>query len=204
MATSPTNFKVLIAGGSLVGLTIALILEKAGIDFLILEKGDIAPDLGASISVLPQTAQVLQQLGIWETVLAKGFPVSERHHIDEHGRVHETSYEFGLIAERLGWPCLLIERKVWIRTLYESLQDTSKSKVRTRVGLASFVEDEQGVTVVTTAGEEIRGSILIGADGVHSIVRRGMAEAVRESDPERARNLREGKHPSLMGRTKYR
>lgn len=191
MATPPPTFKVLIAGGSLVGLTLALILEKANIDFLILEKGDIAPDLGASISVLPQTARVLEQLGIWDTFLAKSFPVSQRHHVDEHGRVSETSNEFGLIGEKLGRPCLLIERKIWIRTLYESLGDTSK--VRTRVGVDSFVEDEEGVTVTTSTGDTIRGSILVGADGVHSMVRRKMAEAVSESDPERARNLREGK-----------
>lgn len=190
MAKPPSDFKVLIAGGSLVGLTLAVILERVGIDFLVLEKGDIGPDLGASISILPQTARVLEQLGLWATILAKGFPMSERHHIDEHGRVHETSYEFGLIAERLGRPCLMIERTIWKRTLYESLQD--RSKVRTRVGVASFVEDGEGVTVTTSAGEEIRGSVLVGADGVHSTVRWGMAEAVRESDPKRARHLREG------------
>lgn len=43
---------VLIAGGSIAGLTLANILEQLGINYLVLEKyGKIAPDMGASIGV---------------------------------------------------------------------------------------------------------------------------------------------------------
>jgi glycine/D-amino acid oxidase-like deaminating enzyme len=42
-------FRVLIAGGSITGLSLALILEKAGIDYILLEKREIAPQFGASV-----------------------------------------------------------------------------------------------------------------------------------------------------------
>jgi 2-polyprenyl-6-methoxyphenol hydroxylase-like FAD-dependent oxidoreductase len=61
--------KVLIAGGSVAGLTLANILEQIGIDFLVLEKYDeIAPDLGASIAIFPNGFRILDQLGCYDDI----------------------------------------------------------------------------------------------------------------------------------------
>lgn len=60
--------KVIIAGGSVAGLTLANALEKAGVDYLVLEKGDIAPQLGASISIFCHISKVFDQLGIRERI----------------------------------------------------------------------------------------------------------------------------------------
>jgi 2-polyprenyl-6-methoxyphenol hydroxylase-like FAD-dependent oxidoreductase len=62
------RFKVLIAGGSLVGLTLALALERAGIDYEVFEKGEIGPDLGASIAIHGPAARILDQLGVWKDI----------------------------------------------------------------------------------------------------------------------------------------
>lgn len=64
------NFKVIIVGGSIAGLSLALMLEKNGIDFVVLEGyPDIAPQVGASIGVLPNGLRVLDQLGCYEKVI---------------------------------------------------------------------------------------------------------------------------------------
>lgn len=58
--------KVVIVGGSVAGLALANMLERAGIDFVILEAGrEIAPQVGASISIQPQMARILDQIGCW-------------------------------------------------------------------------------------------------------------------------------------------
>lgn len=65
------DFKVLIAGGSIAGLTLANVLERLGVDYLLLEShGDIAPQVGASIGMLPNGLRVLDQLGMYEAVQA--------------------------------------------------------------------------------------------------------------------------------------
>lgn len=57
---------VVIVGGSVAGLALANILERVGIDFVILEAGkEIAPQVGASISIQPQMARILDQIGCW-------------------------------------------------------------------------------------------------------------------------------------------
>lgn len=69
---APQDFRVAIVGGSIAGLTLALALEKSGIDFVVLEAyPEIAPQVGASIAVLPNGFRILDQLGCYEDMLEK-------------------------------------------------------------------------------------------------------------------------------------
>jgi 2-polyprenyl-6-methoxyphenol hydroxylase-like FAD-dependent oxidoreductase len=62
------GFRIIVAGGGLVGLTTAHILSKAGIDFVVLEQHDnITPYLGSLLSIMPSTLRVLDQLDLLET-----------------------------------------------------------------------------------------------------------------------------------------
>ena len=184
------SFKVIIAGGSVAGLTLANALEKAGIDFMVLEKGDIAPRLGTSLVVFPHTANVFDQLGVWHDIRQTALPLSDRLHFDQHGRLFETSQVLKLLSEGTKRTPVFPERRAYLEALYNNLKD--KSRVRDHAGLVSFTEDDDGVTVLTSTGEEVRGSILVGADGIHSMVRKLMAESFAESDPQRAKDLNEG------------
>ncbi|KAL1880546.1 hypothetical protein VTK73DRAFT_5559 [Phialemonium thermophilum] len=184
------SFKVLIAGGSVSGLTLANVLEKAGIDYLVLEKRDIAPNMGASISVLCHTARVFEQLGIWNRMRDATLGLVHRQHFDEKGRLFEDSHLFKVIIAITKRPFLFMERRFYLQCLYDNLRD--KSKIRTRCGIRDFEETDDGVSVTTDTGETIHGSILIGADGIHSTVRQIMSRSLEKTDPEAARNLVEG------------
>lgn len=80
-------FKVIIVGGSLSGLTLANILEKYGIDYVVLEKhAIIAPQLGASLALLPHGSQILDQLGCYDTLERIGTPVEHMQNFGPCGR----------------------------------------------------------------------------------------------------------------------
>lgn len=65
---SKMGFRIIVAGGGLVGLTTAHILSKAGIDFVVLEQHDnVTPYLGSLLSIMPSTLRVLDQLDLLET-----------------------------------------------------------------------------------------------------------------------------------------
>jgi 2-polyprenyl-6-methoxyphenol hydroxylase-like FAD-dependent oxidoreductase len=69
MPNQQYHAKVLIAGGSIAGLTLANALEQAGVDYLVLEKyKHIAPDVGASICIFPNGFKILDQLGCYERI----------------------------------------------------------------------------------------------------------------------------------------
>lgn len=93
-------FKVVIAGGSLGGLMLALCLERAGIDYILLEKGEIGPQLGASIGFQPHSIKVFEQLGVWDDIKSVAQPSLYRQHFDESGKCFEDSRLFADIFEK--------------------------------------------------------------------------------------------------------
>lgn len=188
------RFRVLIVGGSVVGLTLANALERAGIDFLVLERKSIAPHIGASISVLCHTAKVFEQLGIWDTIRNATLPLTDRQHFDLNGRLFEDSSVLRLILEQTKRPFLFMERKFYLQTLYNNIKD--KTKVRSDVCVTSFEESDGWVEVVTNTGETIRGNMLVGADGIHSTTRRLMADNICKSDPKHSEELTGGMSPA--------
>ena len=63
------NFRVIIAGGGLAGLTLANALQHTGIDYLLLEsRSNIAPQIGGSIGLAPNGSRILDQLSCYEEV----------------------------------------------------------------------------------------------------------------------------------------
>lgn len=99
-AVPDSRFKVIIAGGGIGGLTLASALEKAGVDYVLLEKRDIAPRLGASITSLPCTTIVHEQLGFGQAVEEATVPLLVREQYSEKGRLLCRSDETRMLYER--------------------------------------------------------------------------------------------------------
>jgi 2-polyprenyl-6-methoxyphenol hydroxylase-like FAD-dependent oxidoreductase len=64
------------------------------------------------------------------------------------------------------------ERREWIRLLYDHIKQKKKVIVNKRV--EKIEESDDGVSVTTSDGDTFSGDMLVGADGVHSIVREAM------------------------------
>lgn len=74
---SKSKFQVIIVGGSIGGLTLAHCLRKARIDHIVLEKSSTpAPQIGASIGILPNGARVLDQLQLYDDIEGHIEPLS--------------------------------------------------------------------------------------------------------------------------------
>lgn len=82
-----TDFKILIAGGGIAGLTLANMLEKFKIDYILLEsQNEITPQVGASIGLLPNGLRILDQMGCYEPIRNFLIPKSNFHINDHNGR----------------------------------------------------------------------------------------------------------------------
>jgi 2-polyprenyl-6-methoxyphenol hydroxylase-like FAD-dependent oxidoreductase len=91
----------------------------------------------------------------------------------------------------LGRWTTFMERKFWLQYLYNQIQD--KSRIRPNCRVVSYTESEHGVEVTTDQGDILTGDVLIGADGIHSSVRRLLADKMEPTDdPAAAREMREG------------
>jgi 2-polyprenyl-6-methoxyphenol hydroxylase-like FAD-dependent oxidoreductase len=68
---SKGDFRVVIVGGGIAGLSLALMLERFEIDYVLLEAhADIAPPYGASIGLMPNGLRILDQIGCYEAIRA--------------------------------------------------------------------------------------------------------------------------------------
>ncbi|KAJ5356786.1 Monooxygenase FAD-binding [Penicillium concentricum] len=177
-------FKVIIVGGSIAGLSLALMLERNGIDFVILEAyPNIAPQVGASFGVLPNGFRILDQLGCYESIIEKaGSPVDTFCFRDSQGKAFWTFDNFNEASVGShGYPVVFLERRMLIEVLYGKIQD--KSKVITSQRVQSIENGTSSATVTTATGQTYTGNMVIGADGIHSKVRQEMWKAAGKVDP---------------------
>jgi FAD dependent monooxygenase len=87
------RFRVIIVGGSIAGLTLAHCLARANIDFVLLEShGDMAPQVGASIGIMPNGARILAQLGLYDAVEAEIEPLDKAHIVYPDGFSFTSRY----------------------------------------------------------------------------------------------------------------
>ncbi|KAI9929711.1 hypothetical protein MW887_001187 [Aspergillus wentii] len=149
------NFRVVIVGGSIAGLTLAHSLERANIDYVVLEAyNDIAPQVGASIGVLPNGARILDQLGIYDDILDEVEPMKD--HPSEHG-----------------YPVAFLDRQIVLAILYKHLGD-SQSRVHLEKKVVRVEHVDSGVIAHCADGSSFNGDIVVGADGVKSTIRQQM------------------------------
>ncbi|KAH8659806.1 hypothetical protein BX600DRAFT_466782 [Xylariales sp. PMI_506] len=180
--TMEKRFRVIIVGASVAGLTLALALERAGIDYIVLEGGSvIAPQLGGSLGLHPHALNILDQLGVWESITRIITPIVAGRHFNKSGHCFSSSPLHEMIHSSLGYPIAFLERRQLIQSLYDAL--VKKSNVLTGKRAKAYMEhSENEITVLTEDGETYDGNLLVGADGVHSTVRNLMAQTIAKDN----------------------
>ncbi|KAE8313486.1 hypothetical protein BDV41DRAFT_588138 [Aspergillus transmontanensis] len=170
MAESP--FKIIIVGGSVTGLTLAHCLDRAGIDYIVLEKHkEIHPQIGASVVIFPNGGRILEQLGLYQRIEALSQKLRQIHTCFPDG-FHYDSNVPELVKKLFGMDFAILERRQLLEVLYTGLRD--KSRVHTGKQVTSVLPTESGVSVTTADGATYDGDLVVGADGVHSFVRSEM------------------------------
>lgn len=202
--------KVLIVGGGIGGLVAALCLERAGIEAQIFESvAEIRP-LGVGINLLPHSVRVLTALGLAEKLAATAIETAELIYFNKFGQL--IWREPRGVAAGYAWPQYSIHRgRLQMLLLAAVRERLGAAAVHTGCHLESFAERGQQVeaTFVDRAtGETIAvetGDALIGADGIHSRVRRRFYPDEREpqfSGKVLWRGVTEGE-PFLTGRSMF-
>ncbi|KAL7272797.1 hypothetical protein RUND412_004384, partial [Rhizina undulata] len=130
--------------------------SKAGVDFVVLEgHEDIAPQVRASIGLLPNGIRVLDQLGLWNDIKKLVKPMRLVNHRTPNG---SSLAQFGggqMLETCFGYPICFLDRQMVLEVMYNHIRD--KSKVLTGHRVMDIKHSEQGVEVTTKNGKTFKG-----------------------------------------------
>ena len=169
--------RVLIAGAGVGGLTLALMLHKRGIESVIFEQASEIREVGVGINILPHAIKELAALDLLPKLDAVGIRTQELHYISRLGQ--KVWSELRGTDAGFDYPQFSIHRGRLQKVIHDALvAKLGPGAVRTGLKLQGFIQDEGGVVAHFTdakcglSTETVRCDVLVGADGIHSVVRR--------------------------------
>ncbi len=161
-----------IVGAGIGGLSAALALSRAGYSVEIFEKAPALGEVGAGLQMSPNAMKALAWLGVSDAVIAAGFePLAAvmRHH--RTGAAYMNAPLAAACRRRYGAPYIHIHRADLHMILAKAAKDSGA-----QIHLAAAVEGYQagGTELQLVDGRVIKANIVIGADGVRSVIRNQM------------------------------
>lgn len=179
-ATEKTT-DILISGGGVPGLTLALLLGGLGMDVAVIEPHPpgpvtaIKPD-GRTAALMAKSVNILSAAGVWNNCAPHGAPLNILRIIESE------KMRADLHADEIGLSCFGINMPNNLQRAILTEKAAGNHIKLITATLADFKTDDMGVTAALSDGQALRARILIGADGRKSTVREKSGIAVWERD----------------------
>jgi len=176
----------LIVGGGLVGASLALALQRNGLDVALIEPQQSQTPPAAEAwdsriyAISPGNAAFLDSLGVWQRLDARRVQRVETMAIcgdTPAGRLEFSAYEAGL--RELAY---IVEGSALLRALRAAIADTGEVRMECPAHAASLEIDADAAQVTLADGRQLEAQLVIGTDGGDSWVRRAAGIAARVSD----------------------
>lgn len=164
--------KIGICGGGVGGLNAAIALRQAGHEVAVFEQTGRFGRIGADINLTPNAVHALDRLGVGEQLRATA--AQPTHRISRTWNTGEETSRLEMAESartKYGAPQLTIHRADLLSALEGRLGSDSIYMSRKAVALD---QDGRGVNLIFADGSEERVDALIGADGIHSMVRENL------------------------------
>jgi 2-polyprenyl-6-methoxyphenol hydroxylase-like FAD-dependent oxidoreductase len=169
---------IIVAGGGIGGLTLALCLHQRGIPVRVFERVPELKPLGVGINLLPHAARVIHELGLANDLAEVAIQTSSLTYFNKFGQ--QIWSEPRGVAAGYPVPQYSIHRgELHLLLFRTALARLGPENVVTGAGYEAVRQTSDDVIgdFLRTDGTgefEVHGRALIGADGIHSLVRRAM------------------------------
>lgn len=156
----------LIVGAGIGGLSAAIALRRAGWHVRVFEQAASPRELGFGVALAPNAVAALRDLGVADTVLSRGFQPRRGEFRRMDGSVLKR---VEMAPGSLGGPMLVALRPALHGALLDAIDPAAFHLGRAVIGFAATGDR---VSLRLSDGATAEGDLLVGADGVGSIVRR--------------------------------
>ncbi len=163
------RISTLIIGGGIGGLSLARELALRNLPVTVLEKAPRIVPVGAGIIMNPNAMGVLERNGLAAGLRANAWPYLARDTCDRHGRLlarrdYRPLYDAGKLA--MG---ALVHRAHLLDVLFRGVPE---GVVRFGSAVQKIEISPEGIQATTENAQHFEADVLVGADGIHSPVRR--------------------------------
>jgi 2-polyprenyl-6-methoxyphenol hydroxylase-like FAD-dependent oxidoreductase len=182
MPVAPRNvWPVAIAGGGIGGLACALALARQGFQSLVFEQAREFGEAGVGLQMAPNALSVLDALGVGEAAKKNALLIERLLMMDAVTGAEVANVPLNQrFRERFGNPYAVAHRADIHDALLDGCRAQSLVELRNASRVANFEQSGKGVAVFLENGDRIEAAALVGADGVHSVVRK---KIVDDGDP---------------------
>ena len=165
--------RVAIVGAGIGGLVAALALARRGVEVHVYEQARALKEVGAGLQLSANGTRVFAALGILERVVATAFqPDGKQVRLWNSGKTWKL-FDLGIQSvERYGFPYITIHRGDLHEVLVEALRAVRPDAIHLGHHFQHLEQDGARVTLNFEAQRAIDCDVAIGADGVHSTMRR--------------------------------
>ncbi|HEY7843134.1 MAG TPA: FAD-dependent monooxygenase [Bradyrhizobium sp.] len=165
--------KVLIAGAGIGGLVAGLSLLQRGIDVEIFEQASELRELGAGVQLSANGTRILIALGLEQEMQGiASEPQGKQIRLFSTGRTWKL-FDLGASSRAIyGAPYWMVHRGDFHRVLVDAFNARAPGRLHLNGRCVGFEEDGDDIRLKLASGERHHGDVVVGADGVHSEIRR--------------------------------
>jgi len=164
---------VLIAGGGIGGLAAAMGLAQKGIRSILLEKAAALGEIGAGIQLGPNAFHAFDYLGVGQPARGMAVYIDQLRLMDALTADEITHIDLrDAFRARFGNPYAVVHRGDLHGVLLKACREHALIELRTSAEVIGYDQDGASVTARLASSERVTGSLLIGADGLWSNIRR--------------------------------
>jgi salicylate hydroxylase len=168
---------VLVAGGGIGGLAVALALAQRGRAVQVFEKSTEFGEIGAGLQLAPNASRALDRLGLLDALSEHAVFPQRLVWMDAHTGGRLCELDLGApFRERYGYRYIVMHRGDLLAVLLAAAQADTRITLETGKDILGIEQDDDAVAVRCADGTTVRAELLIGADGLWSTVRTSVVE----------------------------
>ncbi|MGA2941924.1 MAG: FAD-dependent monooxygenase [Xanthobacteraceae bacterium] len=173
---------IAIVGGGIGGLVAALALVRRGIDVDVYEQAPELRELGAGVQISANGTHVLHAVGLKQALEnVQVLPTGKAIRLWNTGQSWKL-FDLGMESVgRYGYPYITIHRGDLHGVIAQALEQAKPGAIHLNRKCVGLSQNEDHVELRFESGEPVKSRVVVGADGVHSVIRENLFGA---SKPE--------------------